>query len=101
MDLHGIRGPINNWLNMFLTQRKMKAVVEGEQSEERGLMILVCYAFLDVSLYVCILYVQGVCMVLRLVIPAYRFPRHVYPLVLYTHHIFALSQSSCNVPVSI
>ena len=24
----------NNWLNMFLTHRKMKAVVEGEQSEE-------------------------------------------------------------------
>ena len=34
MDSYGIRGPINNWLNMFLTQRKMKAVVEGEQSEE-------------------------------------------------------------------
>jgi hypothetical protein len=34
MDSYGIRGPINNWLNMFLPQRKMKAVVEGEQSEE-------------------------------------------------------------------
>ena len=34
MDLYGIRGPINNWLNMFLTHMKMKAVVEGEQSEE-------------------------------------------------------------------
>jgi len=34
MDSYGIRGPINNWLNMFLTHRKMKAVVEGEQSEE-------------------------------------------------------------------
>ena len=34
MDLYGIRGPINNWLNMFLTHRKMKAVVEAEQSEE-------------------------------------------------------------------
>jgi hypothetical protein len=33
-DLYGIRGPINNWLNMFLMHRKMKAVVEGEQSEE-------------------------------------------------------------------
>jgi hypothetical protein len=32
MDLYGIRGPINNWLNMFLTHRKMKVVVEGEQS---------------------------------------------------------------------
>jgi hypothetical protein len=40
-------------------------------------------------------------MVLRLVIPAYRFPRHVYLLVLYTHRIFTLSQSSGNVPVSI
>ena len=40
-------------------------------------------------------------MVLMLVIPAYRFLRHVYLLVLYTHHIFALSQSSGNVPVSI
>ena len=34
MNSYGIRGPINNWLNMFLTHRKMKAVVEGEQSEE-------------------------------------------------------------------
>ena len=34
MDSYGIRGPINNWLNMFLTHRKMKAVVEGKQSEE-------------------------------------------------------------------
>jgi galactokinase/mevalonate kinase-like predicted kinase len=34
MDSYGIREPINNWLNMFLTHRKMKAVVEGEQSEE-------------------------------------------------------------------
>jgi hypothetical protein len=34
MDSYGIRGPINNWLNMFLTHRKMKVVVEGEQSEE-------------------------------------------------------------------
>ena len=34
MDSYGIRGPLNNWLNMFLTHRKMKAVVEGEQSEE-------------------------------------------------------------------
>ena len=25
---------INNWLNMFLMHRKMKTVVEGEQSEE-------------------------------------------------------------------
>ena len=33
MNSYGIRGPINNWLNMFLTHRKMKAVVEGELSE--------------------------------------------------------------------
>ena len=40
-------------------------------------------------------------MVLMLVIPAYSFPRHVYLLFLYTHDMFALSQSSGNVPVSI
>ena len=34
MDLYGIWGPINNWLNMFLMHRNMKAVVEGELSEE-------------------------------------------------------------------
>ncbi|VDI25149.1 Hypothetical predicted protein, partial [Mytilus galloprovincialis] len=34
MGEYGIRGQLNNWLNMFLTQRKMKVVVEGEQSEE-------------------------------------------------------------------
>jgi hypothetical protein len=31
---YGIRGPINNWLNMFLANRKMKVVVEREQSKE-------------------------------------------------------------------
>ena len=31
---YGIRGPINNWLNMFLANRKMKVVVEREQSSE-------------------------------------------------------------------
>jgi hypothetical protein len=40
-------------------------------------------------------------MVPMLVIPAYRFPRHIYLLVLYTPHVFALSQSSGNVPLSI
>ena len=34
MDSYGIRGPEDNWLNMFLTHRKMKAVVEGKQIEE-------------------------------------------------------------------
>ena len=34
MESYGIRGPINNWLNMFLTHRKMQAVVEEEHSEE-------------------------------------------------------------------
>ena len=34
MDSYGIRGSINHLLNMFLMHRKMKAVVEGEQSEE-------------------------------------------------------------------
>ena len=31
---YGIRGPINNWPNMFLTNQTMKIVVEGKQSEE-------------------------------------------------------------------
>ena len=34
MGEYRIRGPLDNWLNMFLIQRKMKVVVEGEQSEE-------------------------------------------------------------------
>ena len=34
MDSYGIRGPINKWLNMFLTHRKMQAVVEEEHLEE-------------------------------------------------------------------
>jgi hypothetical protein len=34
IDSYGIRGPINNWLNMFFTHRKMQAVVEEEHSEE-------------------------------------------------------------------
>ncbi|VDI49914.1 Hypothetical predicted protein [Mytilus galloprovincialis] len=34
MNEYGIRGPLNKWLEMFLTQRKMKAVVDGEESEE-------------------------------------------------------------------
>ena len=34
IDIYGIRVNISNWLNMFLTQRKMKIVIEGEQSEE-------------------------------------------------------------------
>ena len=33
MGAYGIRGPIN-WLKMFLTNRKMKVVEEGGQSEE-------------------------------------------------------------------
>jgi len=31
---YGIRGPINNWLNMFLANRKIKVVVERQQSEK-------------------------------------------------------------------
>jgi hypothetical protein len=27
---YGIRGPINNWLNMFLANRKIKVVVERQ-----------------------------------------------------------------------
>ena len=34
MNEYGIRGPLNKWLEMFLNQRKMKAVVDGEESEE-------------------------------------------------------------------
>ena len=34
IESYGIRGPINNWLRMFLTKRTMKVVVEGEHSEE-------------------------------------------------------------------
>ena len=89
---------------MLSWSRGVWLIVEFRRNDliwNRCLMMLVCYAFLDVSLYACILYVQEACMVLRLLTPAYRFPRHVYLLVLYTHHIFALSQSSGNVPVSI
>ena len=49
-----------------------------------GSMMLVFYVFLDVSLYVCILYVQGVCMVLMLMVLTYSFPRHVY-LLFFVH----------------
>jgi hypothetical protein len=31
---YGIEGPILNWISTFLTQRKMKVVLEGEHSEE-------------------------------------------------------------------
>jgi len=31
---YGICGPINNWLNMFLANRKIKVVVERQQSEK-------------------------------------------------------------------
>jgi hypothetical protein len=31
---YGIRGPLHTWLSNFLTQRKMRTIVEGEQSEE-------------------------------------------------------------------
>jgi hypothetical protein len=31
---YGIRGPINNWLNMFLANRKIKVVVERQPSEK-------------------------------------------------------------------
>jgi hypothetical protein len=30
---YNVQGSINNWLNMFLMHRKMKTVVEGEQSD--------------------------------------------------------------------
>ena len=34
LNHYGIRGPIHTWLSQFLTQRKMKVLVEGETSEE-------------------------------------------------------------------
>ena len=59
---------------------------------------------LNVSLHICILYVQGVCMVLMLVIPAYSFPRQVY--LLFCTHMMCLRWASPlpgsgSVPVSI
>ena len=32
LEAYGIRGPILNWINSFLTQRSMCVVVEGEKS---------------------------------------------------------------------
>ena len=34
LDDYGVRGSINRWLEMFLTQRKMKVVINGNESEE-------------------------------------------------------------------
>ena len=34
LDNYGVRGSINRWLEMFLTQRKMKVVIDGDESEE-------------------------------------------------------------------
>jgi hypothetical protein len=34
LDHYGIKGPIHNWITNFLTRRKMRVVLEGEQSEE-------------------------------------------------------------------
>ena len=31
---YDVRGSLNKWLEMFLIQRKMKAVIDGEESEE-------------------------------------------------------------------
>ena len=31
---YGIRGPLHTWLSHFLTERKMRTIVEGKQSEE-------------------------------------------------------------------
>jgi hypothetical protein len=33
-DDYNVRGSINRWLEMFLTQRKMKVVIDGDESEE-------------------------------------------------------------------
>jgi hypothetical protein len=34
MDHYGVRGPVHAWLTNFLTQRKMRVVLEGEASAE-------------------------------------------------------------------
>ena len=34
LDHYGVRGPIHTWLSNFLTQRRMRVVLEGESSEE-------------------------------------------------------------------
>jgi hypothetical protein len=34
LDHYGVRGPVHAWLTNFLTQRKMRVVLEGEASEE-------------------------------------------------------------------
>jgi hypothetical protein len=34
LDDYGVRGSINRWLEMFLIQRKMKVVIDGDESEE-------------------------------------------------------------------
>jgi hypothetical protein len=34
LDHYGIRGPIHGWIANFLTQRKMRVVIEGDMSEE-------------------------------------------------------------------
>ena len=36
MQLYGVDGKINSWLRDFLTNRKMKVVVDGEESESVG-----------------------------------------------------------------
>ena len=36
MQLYGVDGTINSWLRDFLTNRKMKVVVDGEESESVG-----------------------------------------------------------------
>jgi len=36
LDHYGVRGPIHTWLTSFLTERKMRVVLEGEASEEVG-----------------------------------------------------------------
>jgi hypothetical protein len=33
-DDYGVRGSINRWLEIFLAQRKMKVVIDGDESEE-------------------------------------------------------------------
>ena len=55
MQLYGVDGKINSWLRDFLTNRKMKVLVDGEESESvgvdtgvpqgtgRGSLLFVCY----------------------------------------------------------
>ena len=35
LDHYGVRGPVHTWIINFLTNRKMRVVLEGEKSERK------------------------------------------------------------------